>query len=153
MAKERKKLSDKLERIMVQAQLMGLTTADMITISNRMRALEREREQRVEVDAVASRFTWVPHPTKGWIITDSDDGKVYHVTNRTLDYNSRHWNAGPAIRYDITVEKPGTRFHPFTKKDFRVNPPADMPARIMPDNNKELYSILTNIKRGHIVKS
>ena len=54
MARERAKLSDKQERILVQCQLMGLTPSDMTQISNRLVALERERGFKADIaEAVA----------------------------------------------------------------------------------------------------
>ena len=58
MPRGRKALTDKQERILVQCQLMGLTTADMVQISNRLRALDKEREFKSRVNEFASGFTW-----------------------------------------------------------------------------------------------
>jgi hypothetical protein len=44
MARGRAALTDKEERILIQAQLMGLSTASMVKIGNRLKALEQERE-------------------------------------------------------------------------------------------------------------
>ena len=45
MTRVRAKLTDKQERILVQAQLMGLTPRDMTQISNRVVALQKEAEE------------------------------------------------------------------------------------------------------------
>ena len=153
MAKQRKKLSDKLEKIMVQATLMGLTTSDMITISNRMKALERERELKADIDAVVSHFTYVDREGGGWVITDKGTGKCYHTYNRHVNYNRRSWNQNATVEYDVTVEKPGTRFHPYTKKSYQLQYRDEVPARLLPENSKDLYALMRGIKRGSLEKS
>lgn len=52
MTRTRTPLTEKQERILVQCQLMGLTTRDMTQISNRLVALERERNFIKDVEMV-----------------------------------------------------------------------------------------------------
>ena len=71
MARERAKLTDKQERILVQCQLMGLTTRDMTQISNRLVALERERAFKADIAEAVADKTWTK-VDKGWQIVDTN---------------------------------------------------------------------------------
>jgi hypothetical protein len=146
MARERAKLTDKEEKILVQAQLMGLTTASMVKIGNRLKALEHEREVKAEIDTVTSQFSYKQKEGKlGWEITTSD-GHVWHFTNR--HYNSRNvgWNYKKTISYTICLEKPGTRFQPRVSKNHELYISDDWgPAKFMPEKSKELYAMMRGI--------
>ena len=58
MSRGRKPLTDKQERILVQCQLMGMTTADLVTISNRLKAIDAENEFRSRVAEATHGFSW-----------------------------------------------------------------------------------------------
>lgn len=145
MARDRVKLTDKEEKILVQAQLMGLSTSSMIKIGNRLKALELERDRKVEIDQVVSEYTYKEKSDKqGWEVTEKD-GKVWHFTNRRKTKSSS-WRSSVELYFDIAVEKPGTRFHLRVSKAQRVYISDDWgPAKLMPEKNKELYAILRGI--------
>lgn len=145
MARERVKLTEKQERILVQAQLMGLTTADMVRIGNRLRALEKEREAKADIDDVISGVIWTA-TIDGWVI-HAPDGKVYTFTNRT-QRKGYNWDNSYRVEYDIKVEKPGTRFQPRTAKKNDVYVSIDYPAKLLPGKNKELFCLMKRIKAG-----
>ena len=145
MARERVKLTDKQEKILVQAQLMGLTTADMVRIGNRLKAIERERQQKAEIDEAVSRFTYEAMD-KGWKITDSTDGLVYQFSNRKIDRRNSSWNYRAEIHFDILVEKPGTRYQPRAAKAQSIYISDDWgPAKLMPEKSRELYGIMRGV--------
>lgn len=145
MARERVALTDKEEKILIQAQLMGLSTGSMIKIGNRLKALELERDRKAEINQVVSEYTYKEKADKkGWEVTEKD-GKVWHFTNKRKTRKG-NWSSIPELYFDITVEKPGTRFHLRVSKAQRVYISDDWgPAKLMPENNKELYAILRGI--------
>ena len=78
MARERAKLTEKQERILVQCQLMGLTPQDMQQISNRLIALQKEREYKEEVAEAVNNLSW-SSTKNGWQIVDQN-GKTFEST-------------------------------------------------------------------------
>ena len=151
MPRGRKKLTDKQERILVQCQLMGLTTADMVQISNRLRALDQERSFKARVDEFASGFTWKSKDSRNFTLTSSD-GKVYEVSV-VKDYSKRNWNHGPSEYASITISKPGTRFKTRTVKGHKLDnrwEDAEI-AGVCPDGNKLIFRTMRDIKKGIIV--
>lgn len=147
MAKERAALTDKEEKILIQAQLMGLSTASMVKIGNRLKALEREREQKASIDEVVSRFTYKEKAGKlGWEIT-TDGGYVWHFTNRKIQRRNVGWSYRNTILYNIGLEKPGTRFQPRSKQHQELYISDDWgPAKFMPEKSKELYAMMRGIE-------
>jgi len=149
MPRGRAKLSDKEERILVQAQLMGLDTDSMVRIGNRMRALDREKEFRAKVSEVSSGFSWTLKSNREFAITDRE-GKLYEV-NIVRDYNSRDWNHSATDYAKITINKPGTRFKPRTINAHKIgNPFNDEIVSACPEKNKYLYRVMREIKSGRI---
>ena len=148
MARERAKLTDKQERILVQCQLMGLTTRDMTQISNRLVALEKEREFLSEIsDAVAGK-TWTKID-KGWTIVDSQ-GRVYEC--RKSKPGKRHqsyWDRQVFV-WDVAISGKDKRFKSKMLSDITVHIDHGITARICPENSKELYALLKGIKSGRI---
>lgn len=147
MARERVALTDKEEKILIQAQLMGLNTSSMVKIGNRLKALEREREQKANIDEVVSRFTYKQKSGKlGWEIT-TQEGYVWHFTNRKYSTRNAGWSYRKTIHYDIGLEKPGTRFHPKSKNHHELYIAEDWgPAKFMPEKSKELYAMMRGIE-------
>ena len=148
MARERAKLSDKQERILVQCQLMGLTPSDMTQISNRLVALERERGFRAEIAEAMSDKTWTK-VDKGWIIVDSQ-GRVYEC--RKAKPGKRHqsyWDR-QVFAWDVKISGRDKRFKEKTLSDLTVHIDHGITARICPENSKELYALLKAIKNGRI---
>lgn len=147
MARERAKLTDKQERILVQAQLMGLTPHDMQQISNRLIALEKEATWKREV-AAACQDLHIGKSDKGWIITDND-GKIYNCVKVPKARNSRSWYESNS-NWEVHISKPTTRFKERTVKDVAIYVDQYIPARLCPENNKELYGLMLGIKNGRI---
>lgn len=136
---ERKKLTDKQERILVQAQLMGLTPRDMQQISNRLIALQREAEEKADISKRIEGFSWEKVKDHDWKITTAD-GYLIEATRGTRSksgWNYYCWD------FDLKVTKPGTRFKPryFKNKSMRVA--SDWKKKLMPGESKELYAIIT----------
>lgn len=153
MARERVALTDKEEKILIQAQLMGLTTSSMVKIGNRLKALERERELKADIDHVVSKFTYVQKEGKpGWEITD-EEGRVWHFTNRLRSHRHGSWTSHVEITYDITVEKPGTRFQVRSETRQVLHMPDEWgPAKFMPEKSKELYAMMRGIYNNRFNK-
>ena len=145
MARERVKLTDKEEKILIQAQLMGLDTASMVKIGNRLKALEKESDYKTENAELASKFTsWKKLDEKGWEL-ECKDGRVFVFSNRNKEYRHNGWNQQSQIKFDIGVTKPGTAFKPRSK--LAVTKPMRSewwgPAKFMPDKSKQLCGMLT----------
>ena len=149
MARDRAKLTDKQERILVQCQLMGLTTADMVKISNRLRALDAEREYREEIaDIVAShKVEAIP---KGWRII-SDTGIVYSCTKKRARSNSDWYNRGPNWVWDIDIfPKKGSKKPPRTVANHKVWINDTLTTRSCPEGDKQLFGLFRSIKNKKI---
>ena len=145
MARERAKLTDKEERIMVQAQLMGLTTASMVKIGNRLKALEQEREAIAHINNVCQGYKWDEVQTIEKLKVTSPDGlEVEAVRGPRGQSRWGHysWN------YDITVTKPGTRFKPRVYKSKDLQCDSDWKKKHMPAKSKELYSLIRWIRNA-----
>jgi hypothetical protein len=143
MPRSRVALSDKEERILVQAQLMGLTTASMVKIGNRLRALEKEREEIARIDQTCQGFSWAGTQTAEHIIVTDPSGYVIEATRGrkgTSRWHQYSWS------YDITVTKPGTRFKTRTYKDRDLSCDYDWKKKLMPAKSKELYSLIRWVK-------
>ena len=148
MPRGRKPLTDKQERILVQCQLMGLTTADLVTISNRLKALDADREFRARVNEVSHGFTWTVKNKREFTLTDGA-GHVYEVKCYS-DYTNRDWTMRGQDYAKITVSKPGTRFKPKTVPDHRISEHWDKNevVSVCPEGSKYLYRVMRDIKSG-----
>ncbi len=147
MARERAKLTDKQERILVQCQLMGLTTRDMTQISNRLVALEKEREFKADIAEASAGCTWEKFGNGGWKIVGSD-GKVFECTrHKKHNRHQSYWDRS-VYTWDIKITKPGTRFKEKAISDMTFHVDPFVTSRICPENSKELYGILRAIKNG-----
>ena len=149
MARERAKLSDKQERILVQCQLMGLTTADMVKISNRLRSLDAEREFRSEIaDVVAShKVEAIP---KGWRIT-SDTGIVYSCVKKKGKSTNDWYNRGTTWLWDIDIfPKKGSKKPPRTVENHKVYVSDTLSTRSCPEGDKQLFGLMRSIKNKNI---
>jgi len=140
MARERAKLSEKEERILIQSQLMGLTTANMIRIGNRLRAIDIEREQKELINRLMEGRSYSKQ-TNGWKIVDQD-GVNYEFNKIKLKRKTNYYES--AWAWEVTITKPGTRFVPKKlEKVSRYNGNYDdPPQRLCPDNSKELFGVL-----------
>ena len=149
MARDRAKLTDKQERILVQCQLMGLTTRDMTQISNRLVALEREREWLRDIDESKADCEWQRVGTTGWVITHRD-GKIYTCTPyKKSNKQQSYWDRS-IYAWDVKINKPGTRFKEKVLSDVTLYVDRNVTARICPENSKELYGLLSAIKNKRI---
>jgi hypothetical protein len=138
MARERAKLTDKEERILIQAQLMGLSTGSMVKIGNRLRALEKERKDIAAINDVCQDYSWI-EIKGGWAI-NTPDKYVVEFTNQTRSKNKPWYQ----IDWDFAVKlyKPGTRFKPryFKKKTISVS--TEWKAKLCPANSKIVYALI-----------
>ncbi len=145
--RERAKLSDKQERILVQCQLMGLTPRDMQQISNRLIALQKEAEWRKEIADHSAGLVW-SKTTNGWKVTDSQ-GKTFVCDKVWKSRGSRSYYERP-YGWDINISKPGTRFKSKDIKDVSVYVDPYIPARLCPEKSKDLYSLIVAIHKGRV---
>lgn len=150
MARGRAQLSEKEERIMVQAQLMGLNTASMIRIGNRLRAIDEERRRLDEVGNEVSGFSWEKNPDTTcmkthWRIT-SRDGKIYTFVN--TGKKERNWNSWTTV-WDVSISKPGTRFKDRTLEKISLYYYKDIPKKMLPEGDRDLYAMICNINKGN----
>ena len=146
MPRGRKQLTDKQERILVQCQLMGLTTADLVTVSNRLKALDRENEFRVRVNEVTDGFTWTVKDQRNFVVVDGN-GAVYDCSCYT-DYSGRDWTRHGRNYVKVTVSYPGTRKKSRTVSDHRLTTRCEEQeiARLCPAGSKYLFRVLRDIK-------
>ena len=147
MARTRAKLTEKQERIIVQCQLMGLTTADMIQISNRLRALEKEKEFKAEVDDVMQGISVeVKTAKKHYIITDTK-GKIYEFkisTKKRSYFESDTW--------DVAVTHPGTRMKPRSFAGASIYASNDEMPSICPNKDKYIFRLAKAVKANRFDK-
>lgn len=148
MARERAKLTDKQERILVQCQLMGLTTRDMTQISNRLVALEKERGFLSDIADATADKTWT-RISLGWRIVDSS-GRVYECQKAKPGKRHQSYWDRQVFVWDVAISGKDKRFKAKTLSDITVHIDHGITARICPENSKELYALLKAIKNGRI---
>jgi hypothetical protein len=148
MARERAKLTDKQERILVQCQLMGLTTRDMTQISNRLVALEKERGFLSDIADATADKTWT-RISLGWRIVDSS-GRVYECQKAKPGKRHQSYWDRQVFVWDVAISGKDKRFKAKTLSDITVHIDHGITARICPENSKELYALLKGIKSGRI---
>ena len=146
MARTRAQLSEKQERILIQCQLMGLTTSDMTQISNRLRALDKEREFKREVDLVTAGASWKIHSKHSYTITAAD-GRVYDCTMKKKA-GRYHWDSTES--WTIKITHPGTRMKERIFEDQRIYADdANETAGACPEKSKRLFRLLKAIHYGN----
>ena len=143
MARERAKLTEKQERILVQCQLMGMTTADMVKISNRLKALDLEKEHRADIADALTDMTWESTGKHKWTIKHRNGMVINckrHVDNRSsyFDTDRHFWS------FDLT--KPTTRFKPRQLGNVSIYTDPQVRSSACPDGSRELYSLLKYIQ-------
>ena len=143
MPNQRKPLTDKEERILVQAQLMGLTTANMVKIGNRLRALEKEAEEQHRITENIQGYSWIEQPTAETMSFTDPDGLLI-VANRNPKgrYNGGWSYRQSTYTYDLTVSKPGTRMAVKLIPDVTIHCDYDWKKRMMPAGSKQFYSLM-----------
>lgn len=145
MPRGRAKLTDKQEKILLQAQLMGLEAHDMTRIANRLVALKKEREEIEQVNRDIDRFRWekvVDDTSKTndvWWKIFHPDGYLIEVTN--IAVKDRGWYS-KTYKANFRITKPGTRFNTRIAKDRNFSVDNDWTKRLMPENDKVLYGII-----------
>ena len=138
MARSRAKLTDKQERILVQAQLMGLTPRDMQQISNRLIALQKEAEEIKKISEAIHGYSWNKTDKGTWNIT-TPDGYLCEFS-KGLRSKRDYWRR--SLDYNVKVTKPGTAFKTRYLNKKSVSIRDDWTARICPEGNKELYGLI-----------
>ena len=143
MPRGRLQLTDKQERILVQAQLMGLTPRDMQQISNRLIAIKKEAEDKLEIQNTIEGYSWVKNEKGSWTVT-TPDGYVCKCGKATKS-NKMYWETSKD--YPITITKPGTAFKTrvLQKKNLSFN--SDWRAKLCPENSKELYGMIRYLSK------
>ena len=146
MARERAKLTDKQERILVQCQLMGMTTADMVKISNRLRALDLERHHRADIADAVTNMTWESTGKNKWTIKHSD-GLVIECKRHT-SYRTNYFDRSDRHTWTFNLSKPSTRYKPRQIDNVRLWNDPQVRSVVCPDGSKELYSLLKYIQNN-----
>lgn len=145
MTRGRAKLTDKQEKILLQAQLMGLEASDMTRIANRLVALKKEREEIERVDDVTRGYRWekviddTSKDDRTWWKIFHPDGYLIEASN--IKIKDRGWYSDTFV-VDFRVTKPGTRYNLRTKKDQRISVDRNWTKRLMPEQNKVLFGII-----------
>jgi len=142
MSRGRAKLTDKQERILVQAQLMGLTPHDMQRISNRLIALQKEAEEIANVNDTVTDYSWIKNEKDSWTIT-TPDGYVCKF-GKPMKTNRMYWET--VKDYPITITKPGTAFKTRVLQKKQVSIKSEWRAKLCPENSKELYGMIKFLK-------
>ena len=138
MARGRAKLTEKQERILIQAQLMGLTPRDMQQISNRLIALQKEADEIKKIGENVQGFSWSKTPEGTWNVT-TPEGHLCEFSKGKRNSRRSYWERN--LDYSIKVTKPGTAFKPrnFTKA---IGIRDEWVARLCPAGSKELYALI-----------
>ncbi len=145
MPAKRKPLSNKQEKILVQAQLMGLTPADMQQIGNRLIAIQKEQAEIREIDLTVAGYRWekvVDNTSKDdqvWWKIYHPDGYLIEASNIKIKERGYYSNTYYA---DLRITKPGTRYQLRRKKEQQIRVEHDWKKRLMPEQNKILYGII-----------
>lgn len=153
MPRGRVKLTDKQEKILIQCQLMGLTTRDMTQISNRLQTLDKERAFKSKVSEITADFTWKEKNKNEFTVIDND-GKIYDVQIFS-DYKKHgDFYYGKNYYANVKISKPGTRFKIREFKTHRLTShlEEDIIVSACPEGNKNLFRIMRDIKRGKFVQ-
>lgn len=138
MARGRAKLTEKQERILIQAQLMGLTPRDMQQISNRLIALQKEADEIKQIGETTQGYSWVKTDKGTWNVT-SPDGYLCEF-GKGVSKKRHYWQHTKT--YQVKVTKPGTAFKArnFTKE---IGIRDEWVARLCPEGSKELFALVT----------
>lgn len=146
MARERAKLTDKEERIMVQAQLMGLTTASMVRIGNRLKAIEQEQHEREWIASVTHGYSWTGVPSKDLIELTTPNGLNVRATF-SKKTRGNYWGQTD-FSYEVTVTKPGSEKK--LTKIVNINVDSDWRKKLMPANCYELLGLIIRLRDANL---
>jgi hypothetical protein len=141
---KRKPLSDKEERVLAYAQLMGVEVASMSRIANRMRAQAQEQENARAVARVVDDYTWTVihnnHPQQVYEILNKSTGWRWHCQG-TGRGSSSWFNTG--WQFEVTWTAPNG----LVGKETPVpSQPRDLPLRLLPESDRALYGLLRWIR-------
>lgn len=140
----RKPLTDKEERVLAYAQLMGVEVASMSRIANRMRAQALEQENAQTVARVIDGYEWTVihnrHPQQVYEILNKSTGWRWHCQG-TGRGSSSWFNTG--WQFEVTWTAPnGT-----VGKEMPVpSQPRDLPLRLLPESDRALYGLIRWIR-------
>jgi hypothetical protein len=141
---KRKPLSDKEERVLAYAQLMGVEVSSMSRIANRMRAQALEQENARTVARVVDDYTWTvissEHPRQVYEISSKSTGWQWHCQG-TGRGSSSWFNVG--WEFEVTWTAPnGT-----VGKEMPVpSQPRDLQLRLLPERDRALYGLIRWIR-------
>jgi len=141
MPRTRAQLTEKQERILVQCQLMGLTTHDMVQISNRLVALEKERQFKEKVAEVIVDKTWEKKGDGHYVIkhkTRSYECRLNKNNRNGYGFGSEAW------KIKITMKSGSTK----DLDKIALYPHENEKASLCPDNDKRLFRLLRAITVG-----
>lgn len=142
---KRKPLTDKEERVLAYAQLMGVEVASMARIANRMRAQALEQENAQTAARVIAGYEWTvvsvgqPKLRSVYEIRDTVTGWSWHC--RGTGRGSSSWYHSGA-QYEVTWTAPSGESHTETHDVSQVR---DMPLRLLPERDRALYSMIRDI--------
>ena len=151
---KRKPLSDKEERVLAYAQLMGVEVSSMSRIANRMRAQALEQENARTVARVVDDYTWT-------VIHDRHRCEVYEIVSKSTGWQwhcqatgrgaSSWFNVG--WEFEVTWTAPdatvGTGMTPVPSQ------PRDLQLRLLPERDRALYGMIRWIRNqdwNHILQ-
>ena len=97
MARKKTQLSEQEQKIIVQAQLMGLTVENMTRIANRLRAIEKEKHTTAWIQDTVTGVTWkdLSEEVNGyvtcekWQVFDNNSDRSAIYTRNLGHYNWR----------------------------------------------------------------
>jgi len=141
MPNQRKPLTDKEERILVQAQLMGLSTASMVKIGNRLRAIEKEAEEKSRIAENIHGYAWTEQPTTEKMSFTNPDG-LSIVAQRKANYSGGWTYRHSSYTYELTVSNPGTKTGVKVIPDVTLHCDYDWKKRMMPAGSKQFYALI-----------
>lgn len=150
----RKPLTDKEERVLAYAQLMGVEVASMSRIANRMRAQALEQENAQTVARVIDGYEWTVihkrHPQQVYEILNKSTGWRWHCQGTGRGSSSSWFNHG--WQFEVTWTAPdGT-----VGKEMPVpSQPRDLPLRLLPESDRALYGLLRWIRNqdwNHVLR-
>ena len=136
----RKPLTDKEERVLAYAQLMGVEVSSMSRIANRMRAQAQEQENARTVAAVVGDYEWTvvssEHPRQVYEISNKSTGWRWHC--QATGRGASSW-LNSSWQFIVTWTAPdGT----VGKSDPSPSQPRDLQLRLLPERDRALYGMI-----------
>ena len=138
MTRGRSPLTEKQERILVQCQLMGLTPKDMVQISNRLVALQREKEFIEDVAKVTNGLTYKVDKVKHIYEITDPGGNIFicKKSQKGTWYNELY--DVKVLRTDGSI-KTLKQQQVYSQNSYEV-------AKHCPEKNKRLYRLCKAVK-------